>query len=227
MTQLKKHQIVMLPTEKANKSIHTLYDNGHGQLIHTHSSSNKVIPQHLYILSDDEIKEGDWCIYVSGNITEIIQVKKPFSQDTLDSMCKKIIAATDSSLLYNTGKISSSITCGDIPVYKSLPQPSQSFIEKYIEKYNTGDPITDVMVEYNECDRHDNCDGTFNNKCTPITIKVSPKDNTITIRPVKNSWSREEVQTKCLDYFDAFCKQYTKEGAIDPLEVKKWFEENL
>lgn len=29
-----------------------------------------------------------------------------------------------------------------------LPQPSPQFIEKYIESYNSGNIITEVMVEY-------------------------------------------------------------------------------
>ena len=47
-------------------------------------------------------------------------------------LSEKIIATTDISLVkeYN------------------LPEPSQSFIQKYIEEYNRGNIITDVLVEY-------------------------------------------------------------------------------
>ena len=35
-------------------------------------------------------------------------------------------------------------------VFIPLPQPSQQFIEKYIEEYNKGQQITECLVEYEE-----------------------------------------------------------------------------
>ena len=110
--------------------------------------------QHIYIISDEEIKEGDWFI------NDLNQIKKCISRDTegyIDfeggfntkpSSCKKIIATTDTTL-----KITISpylFPEGGACQSKDflLPQPSQQFIEKYIEEYNKGNVITDVMVEY-------------------------------------------------------------------------------
>ena len=81
-------------------------------------------------------------------------------------LSEKIIATTDISLVkeYN------------------LPQPSQQFIQKYIEEYNKGNIITDVLVEYesdfNSCFcTKDICNG---NNC-PKKLKVNPKDNSLNI----------------------------------------------
>jgi hypothetical protein len=48
--------------------------------------------RHIYITSDEEIKEGDWCIYHSG---EVIQYLVKLNTDNL----KKIILTTDQDLI--------------------------------------------------------------------------------------------------------------------------------
>jgi hypothetical protein len=95
---------------------------------------------HLHILSNDEIKKGDYYIFK----TAVLRAE----DNSIDNdYCKKIIATTDISLKYDTGKVSSSITCGDIPIYKSIPQIPKSFIEYYITEYNKGNIIKTVYVE--------------------------------------------------------------------------------
>lgn len=81
--------------------------------------------QHLYFLSDDEIKEGDWCV-VGEHISQYN--KNTTSLEELKGQWKKIIATTDKSL--------------------GLPQPSESFIKYYVEEYNKRNIITKVLVEY-------------------------------------------------------------------------------
>ena len=103
--------------------------------------------QHLYIISDDEIKDGDY--FLADNrlnttsnkglpnwvLCKCTKVKNSWvycneipDEGHNGDWCKKIIATTDESL--------------------NLPQPSQQFIQKYIEEYNKGNIITDVLVEY-------------------------------------------------------------------------------
>ena len=105
----------------------------------------------------------------------------------------KIIATTDISL--------------------KLPQPSQQFIEKYIESYNKGEIITDVLVEYHGSFGHYDGD-------TWYAPKVNPKDNTITIKKLKDSWNREEV-IKLLNILNN-----TLNIGSD-LTLEQWIEENL
>ena len=186
--------------------------------------------QHLYIISDDEIKEGDWFI------NDLNQIKKCTSRDTegyIDfeggfntkpSSCKKIIAATDSSLWRPSHKYASDVIL--------LPQPSQQFIEKFIEEYNRGNVITDVLVEYNyNPDLDNNWDLTKTNDIFKFntkkefndyvnSVKINPKDNTITIKKVKDSWNREEVENLIYSAMKDRC--YTTVS-----EWRKWLEENL
>lgn len=99
--------------------------------------------------------------------------------------CKKIIATTDSSLgvvKYTEGGY---VINGGVPI--PLPQPSQGFIQKYIDAYNSRKPIEKAIVEYNRYERHFPRTTTF----SPL---INPKDNTITISKVKNNWDRNEVK---------------------------------
>ena len=93
-----------------------------------------VIPyQHLYFLSDEEIKEGDWVLTPNNEIKKFGQVGTYLSKD------KKIIATTDKSICdaYKTNW-----------ELKAIPQPSESFIEAFIEAYNKGQQIKRVLMEY-------------------------------------------------------------------------------
>ena len=81
-------------------------------------------------------------------------------------------------------------------VLLDLPQPSQQFIQKYIEEYNKDNIITDVLVEY-EYLLNDNTVIPYWN------LKVNPKDNTITIRKVKENYTKEEV-IKLLEKYTSF-----------------------
>lgn len=61
-------------------------------------------------------------------------------------------------------------------------------------------------------------------------LKINSKDNTITIRKVKDSWSREELVKLISDfaeYTDNFYRPYTRDN-IEVWNVKdKWIKENL
>lgn len=213
----KKANVVMLPTnEKAKVGMINFADfNRKGyqlELIHYITNGEGLKPQHLYIISDEEIKEGDWFISnpntivcslttieksegitFNSNDSERIISKNGTRQQYL-SRCRKIITSTDSSL--------------------NLPQPSQSFIQKYIEEYNKGNIITDVMVEYEEwysakmpidfMDRLDLTQGMpiiDGTQTIELKIKINSKDNTVTIKKVKNSWTKEEVKQIAWEIF--------------------------
>jgi hypothetical protein len=194
----------MLSTnEKSNIS---LGDSGKGLIYHTHTKPeyDKRTYQHLYILSDDEIKEGDWYIKELFNTLKYDWYKVVTERFPNDY--KKIIATTDKSL--------------------DLPQPSQSFIEKYVEEYNKGNVIAEVLVEY------ETATNQVPNGTTIDWLKVNPKDNTITIKKVKDSWSREETVTLCLKMQHDYIK-YKESCHYGPnmREITdwtdKWIEENL
>ena len=208
----KKCQVVMLPTkERAKKGELTLF--GDELIIASSVLHLAQVSQHLYILSDEEAKEGDWQLSNDKHIA--IRTNSFHESD------KKIIATTDKSLVIE-GKAQS----GDIAWRHSLPQPSQSFIEKFVEEYNKGNVITDVMVEYHA----ELYDGTETTAQLSRRLKINP-DNTINIKPIKDSWSISEVKQLC---WQAFIHHKCIDGKIESSIVSElidpfydWLEENL
>jgi len=130
MKQFKRAQVVILPIEGTNENSQLfLYPDN--QLLKSPMGN-----QHLYIISDDEIKEEDWFINLSNNV--VAQAHSWIYVST----CKKIIATTDKLSTDDTPKNTVGAIIG---VEEMLPQPSQQFIERYIESYNKGKIITDVL----------------------------------------------------------------------------------
>ena len=85
-----KH-VHVLPTDKPS----TLFKDDFGKLIYSinmDQEQNHFEPQHLFITSDEENKQGDWCIYKTG---EIIHYLVKLNIDNL----KKIILTTDPDLI--------------------------------------------------------------------------------------------------------------------------------
>lgn len=217
---------------KVNEGIHPLFYG-----IKIQESENCTVTNYeLYIISDDEIKEGDWFL------NDLNQIKKCTSRDTegyIDfedgfntkpSSCKKIIATTDTSLTWSNDN---EIQILDYHFAK-LPQPSQSFINKYIKSYNNGNIIDEISVEYEDYSKKGVCkESECNLECQNILQrpKVNQKDNTITITKLKDSWNRDEVKQLC---WQAFIDFKCINGKIKPSEAtkliepfNKWIEENL
>lgn len=192
-------QVVMLSTnEKASLKL------GQNRLLvnNTFGYDSHFTNQHLYILSDEEIKEGDWCYGMDG----IFQYKGKINLPDIE-LPKKIIATTNKSI----------ILPDRFPSFIYLPQPSQSFIEKFVEEYNKGNVITEVMVEYEW--------GKTGKKVREVEVfddvlKINP-DNTINISMPKDSWSREEV----IELIQKYSKECTGWSWFETDE--KWIEENL
>jgi hypothetical protein len=203
---LKNCKTVMLPTnEKAPINL-----TNQGLLFNSPDYIGKN--QHLYILSDDEIKVGDYTIDNDGNLpfqihANIVRYKQ--------GKYPKIIASTDSSL--------------------NLPSPSQAFIEKYCEVGG----IDEVLVKYEVTPISDYAmlklgvfmdnrfwtlgdpalipnsfwlksnDGTTENTSgsgyvlgEDIEVTPKTKNNQITIKPIKNHFTRLELIVM-LDKFQA------------------------
>lgn len=196
----KNSNVVMLAT---NQKSGTIWMNTIGQLIHTHVSGEykeKYQPQHIYITSDEEIKDGEWCIDIWN--VEIIQMdsatKNMLDSGMLHNPHAKIIATTDTSL--------------------GLPQPSQQFIQQYIEEYNKGNVITKIEVEYGV---------TKNNNREFIEFLWITSDNTINIRPIKDSWNREEHAKSLSDLSRDLSKNFNLPFKESFDFTIKWIKENL
>jgi len=243
MKQFKKAKVIILPT-KNTSNIGFIGDNGlcFGNNLEYTSYCK---PQNLYIISDDEIKESNYIKFHVKPINKkwIHQVTK---QDLIDypninNEGYKVLASTDSSL-----KIESEIDAyyrNGVGGANSLPQPSKQFIEEYIEKYNKGNVISDVLVEYTciskciICGKTEYIWGCQDNKmpnepkCETdffTNLKVN-SDNTITIKSIKDSWDREEV-IELLNNFNEDVPSILKTSSDKILStptMNKWIEQNL
>lgn len=93
-------QIVMISTENGS----VIYDARKDEIYLSHNLSNygKQTNQHLYLVSDQAIAEGDW-VYkndVQGKIFKWVDTTTPWYKDA-----KKVVATTDSSLGFPIHKI--------------------------------------------------------------------------------------------------------------------------
>lgn len=203
----KRTKVVMLPTnEKATIGFLTQKGKERGHLVHFDRLMPNILDsenQHLYFLSDDEIKAGDW--YLKNGESIIVSALGEIVKGDYKN-CKKIIATTDKlEIPYEFDK------------WSIIPKPSEGFIQKFVNAYNSGNPITEVDVEYEEY-----AEGSYGlSDGEPLILerlKINSKDNTITIKKVKDSWTTQEV-INLLQQFNN-----DKPGEFD---CSKWIEENL
>ena len=207
-TENRKTQVVMLATEKSN----ILKGNNGGKLLFSNLDHFRKYgtAQHLYFLSNDEIKEGDWfyknpCTIPIQQADELTLKIKDKSWNIVEY--KKIIATTNSELrIKNINGV----------LGLMLPRPSDEFIQKFIEEYNKGNVITEVMVEYeNNYDiKYTYLPGFGENaeKIDNWKLKVAP-DNTITIHPIEETWND-------------IIKSYSQSGDISRIGLTKYLEDN-
>ena len=237
-------QVVMLPTnEKSLNSVFSLRSDKPYLMSERNSPFKARIYDtkdlyhtyfNLYIISDDEIKLFDWVYNNKENIVEQITSKTQLifvlEENKENQTFKKIIATTDTSLRvpYNNGDMNDLII---------LPQPSQRFIQKFVEEYNKGNVITDVLVEYELISNEEYFGNTVNpDDDVPYfdeKLKINPKDDTITIKKVKDSYTREEhisnIKKFSLELGSKIHCFLKEDGtlSISIQDVNKWIEENL
>ena len=145
-------KVIMLPTEKwSNNQIYLGADYNY------HVSKKKLDssygnPQHLYLVSTREIKEGDWCLDMmtdlkTHNLTP--QIFKAELGDEDDKDFKKIEATTNPELV--------------LPMYTEqygttverhfnhhIPQINSQFVEAYVKANGTITEVCIEMEEYND-----------------------------------------------------------------------------
>lgn len=204
----KKAKIILL--DGNTESNITMVNKVSKQLIfHEEKVSNNHNVQHLYIISDEEIKKSDWCF--DKNITNPIQIDSSYPKEFLKECCKKIIATTDELIINKYDDRFKEVSINRKSLNTYLPRPSQSFLELFVSEYDKGNIITEVMVEYEPAMKLHKGE---------ISDESYPKDNTINIKKVKDSFSREEVKTILYKHFEDILK-----GNKQTLE--EWIEENL
>lgn len=218
MKKFEKRQLVMLPTNYFKYVVLSLFDNK----LHIGDVASTAIPQHLYILSDEPIKEGDW---VMGGLNDIIQQW----QSNFTANWKKIIFTTDSSLRKNEYSKFRSCCKSKEDCQCFLPQPSQEFIKYFIEQYNLGNIITEVQVEYEDfLDIYDDSfldEGYTGSISKTIQILKIKPENTVNIKfPVEDNF--EQLLRKALIFYKSDMKGYPGLQKSSQESEDKWIQEN-
>jgi len=246
-----KAQVVLLPTDKYAKDFPkelTLHFNSKIHLIQAHGSLSYAHIQHLYVISNEEVKNNElpcWCI--NKNHDTLYQVQ------TDGTNWYKVIATTNLEIAIEKDTLSIPQRRGLTNHYpverKVLPQIPQSFISTYITEYNKGHIIENVEVEYNDviiCESTENYDDndlfvngqkirSYSHKFPEVLqrdadtfkkVKVNP-DNTINISIIKETWTREEVIALIHKYVD---NSVTKSPTINSIfheQANEWINQNL
>lgn len=199
MNEFKKCKVVMLDTKDSTVLAFNFKSNELFIPIFNSLNHKECTYKHLYILSDDEIKEGDYVYDGKYNLPNIDHEVYKWSYenwiespDFEDMKCSKIIASTDETL--------------------DLPRPSKSFLQKYCDSDGKIEFVNiECEVDYNKDCKLEKFGSKINiySKCNQFKkndldctdckmafykLKVA-KDNTITIHPLKNLYKREEVVT--------------------------------
>ena len=155
-------QLVMLPTENkvnalrgyADRSLLFRYQENYQIL---ESEGNLTCYYYLYLISDEEIREGDK--YYDSHNNLILTASESSDHNTYGY--KKVIACLNPSL--------------------NLPQFPSSFLEEYVKRYSSKQPM-EVELEYEEYDHDEEWSeigGAY--ETSKKRVKLNP-DNTISIR---------------------------------------------
>ena len=215
----KKVNVIILPSKNGNSKIglnpRAMFNKPH--LYYFNEGAVYQECQHLYIISDEEIKVGDWIYRYEDK--KVFQSKSYFSEGNplKKGLITKIIATTDKSITINGYDSSDE----DAVVNCYLPQIPQQFIEKWIEEYNKGNQIEEIFVEYvQELSIDSN-----KHLIEEAYLKIN-SDNTISIRN-KINYSIEEVKEiirRCAFYFI----NNPPSNSENILQVSnQWIKENL
>lgn len=238
---MKQHTIVMLATKQASSDSQLFIINKKlelGTLVKGIKSISNCVAQELYVLSDDKIKEGDH-ILVNGNPEQVMEIQQLeeinyHTKTAWFTNCKKIIATSDKILVKEIWSSNGEFLMAE----SNYPQIPKEFIQEYIDVYNSGKPITEVMVEYEQKPKiitNPNCQlceglGIYDwgdcviGKCTScyseLTLKeresakydnFEPKvnsSNEISISKVEDKLYTKEEVTILLKSLDKHIKQY-------------------
>lgn len=222
----KTHQLIMLPSKQAKigmvyKRLNA-FEDGFAIGIITNpefanafnkgylKNNNLTSPQHLYIISDEEIKEGDWCYNKRHNKISKID-KNAFNNvswvsDNLD-IYSKIIASTDEEL--------------------NLPLINQDFIDEFSFK---GIENEYVKVEYISIGTNEDQLGVpVNYEEIKEKFIIKTKDNYVdNIQFLKENWNREEVKKLCrLAWDNGFSFGCDLSGDDHKEDEDRWIKENI
>lgn len=183
---------------------------------------------HLYLVSDDEIKEGDYVYCKSDVLDDFIDKVETLEELSIargeQYVCKskKVIATTDPSL--------------------NIPLIPEQFVKDYCDSNGIGEVMVDydILKIYEKSSGYDgwrcccgkwhymdeqSCDCSYSQPITTI-------DNYISISSLKESWSREELPIQSIIQVLKYCEDnqiYDKLSIYDDFYYKlnEWVKRNV
>jgi len=187
---------VMLPGEGPIK-FQPIFNNYY---LSSYPLKEGLVPQHLYLISDEMIKEGDWGLNIyDQRIDKCIKSNK----ESIQEHWRRIEATTDKS--------------------SGLPLIPQSFIEEYVQKQGKIDKVYIQLEIVNLPDPH-------TEEWRPKSrLKLTPFPyNEVIILPVKDNFTREEVEDEILQfvldiYYNAGA--IDSDGKLKK-KINEWFDKN-
>jgi len=126
----KEYKVVMLPTENESNLCIDLSCNELNYFTPEGTSTKHTECQHLYFVSDEEIKEGDWYIY-GGTVCYC--KNEEYIEKLHKSVEKAPIVATSDPALTTSKQESVDGYLLVTLVHNKLPQIPESYIKKYVE----------------------------------------------------------------------------------------------
>lgn len=220
-------EIIMLPTNK--KATDKPFSTGitlcnDGKLRLGNPVGDSESRYELYVISFDKIVKGWKGVAYKNNVVGKI-FKHFYTENSWYDDAKIVIASTDTQF--------------------NLPQPSKSFINAYINAFNSNIMITNVLVEKNtiimkkSSINYEDNDIIVNGKIVEsINYRLSdlidetiekynkPRindSNEIIIKKIKNNWTREEIIELCT-------KAWLNGAQLNDTNVssaEQWINENL
>lgn len=195
-----------------------MYSIGGGYLTQSYLKDACKTAYHVYFLSDEEIKVGDWYLNMFDNTVN-------FASETfingIKTNCKKIIATTDISLeIEESYKVRSRKNVEHCVTVYNLPQPSIEFLTQFAVNYNSKTPITQVEVKYEDNGYEVDMEGRGGSDTCwfeKIELKVNPINNTVITSIIKNNYTKAEV----IEIY----KQGAKDYCSSPQSIESFFSE--
>jgi hypothetical protein len=190
MTQ-ETRQVHMLPTYKGDGVV-KLWS---GKLYPPEEGDSRILTQHLYVTSNEEIKKGDWYYRPDSKTIHL-------DDDDAHGMCdcRKIVSTTNPELWGEKNQCDGclaglplengihkdhqlmGIACSADTYKTNVTEISSDFVEAYVKAYNQGNPFTEVIWRPIEISLKDKLDelsdeqrvDLFNHYCKHCGTKSLP-----------------------------------------------------